>query len=387
MSSVPSTSSFPPEGDPQARAEILRLRRADVDGKQTLVADLIQQAGCEGLLVLRPENFAWLSGGAGHEGVLDPSDCPALYFTIENRWLISCNADSQRLFDEELDGLGFQLKEWPWHWGRAQCLADLCEVRVVGCDKPMRDSIVLAEPLARVRRVLTPFEQARYRELGQTVSHALEATCRTMAPNLSEREVAGQLGHRLLHRGVRPVALGVAADDRARNYRHFGFTDQAVQKHCLLQVTATKYGLHVTASRSVCFGAPDQALRQEYDTACKVTAAYVYATRVSTAPREILHAGRRVYLLSGYEHEWLTGPQGHLTGQAAVEMMLRPNTEELLQAGWAITWNAAAGAAVSCDSFLITERGAECVTPMEAWPVKRLRVQGEEIIRPYLLVR
>ncbi len=42
------------------------------------------------------------------------------------RWLIAGNADSQRLFDEEIDGLGFQLKEWPWHWGRDRLLTELC---------------------------------------------------------------------------------------------------------------------------------------------------------------------------------------------------------------------------------------------------------------------
>ena len=184
-----------------------------------------------------------------------------------------------------------------------------------------------------------------------------------------------------------PLSIGVAADERARNYRRFGFTNRAVAKYCLLQVTGCKHGLHATANRAVCFGTPEPALRTEFDAVCKVSAAFSYAARVTASPRDILHAGRRVYLQAGFEHEWLTGPQGYLTGFAPVEQMLRPNGEELLQAGWAVTWNAYAGAAASCDTFLITERGQECVTPMEAWPVKRMRVQNEELLRPYLLVR
>ena len=50
--------------------------------------------------------------------------------------------------------------------------------------------------------------------IGQIVSHALEASCRTMAKGDSEREVASQLSHRLLHRGAAPVLLSVAADGR-----------------------------------------------------------------------------------------------------------------------------------------------------------------------------
>ena len=84
-------------------------RRTDVEVKQSRIAALLQSAGCDGLLVLNPDNFAWLSGGGAARGILDPDALPALYFTQEARWLISGNADSQRIFDEEIDGLGFQL--------------------------------------------------------------------------------------------------------------------------------------------------------------------------------------------------------------------------------------------------------------------------------------
>ena len=93
-------------------------RRADIEVKQGRIATLLRDAGRDGLLLLDPENFAWLTSGAAPRGVIDPSLAPALYCTPEGRWLISSNYDSQRLFDEEIDGLGFQLKEWPWHWGR-----------------------------------------------------------------------------------------------------------------------------------------------------------------------------------------------------------------------------------------------------------------------------
>jgi Xaa-Pro aminopeptidase len=370
-----------------AQTERQRQRRADIDFKQSLVAEILTKSASEGLLVLRPENVAWLTGGSMAFGANDPAEAPALYFSPENRWLLSANVDTQRLFDFELDGLGFQLKEWPWHWGRSQCLADLCEGKVVACDIPYRDARLVGDSILRHRLNLTPYEQACLRALGQVVGHALEATCRTLVTNLSEREIAGQVGHRLLHRGVVPVSISVAGDDRARTYRHYGFTDLPVRKLCTIKVTGCKYGLHATAARAICFGQPDDALRQEFDTVSKVTATYVYGTRPSAVPGELIQSGRRVYQQSGYDYEWLSGPQGEITGRLPIEVTLRPTTEELLQAGWAVTWQATAGAALSCDTFLITEQGAECVTPMEAWPMKRLRYQGEELARPYMLVR
>jgi hypothetical protein len=362
-------------------------RRADVDAKQGHIASLLESLKCEGLLVLGEENVAWLTAGGTSRGVIDPGQTPALYFSPEGRWILCSNVDSQRLFDEEIDGLGYQLKEWPWHWGRAQLLSDLCQGRRVACDEPCNGCQPIGDRLRLMRRRLTVYEQACYRALGQIVSHALEAACRTLSVGDSEREIAGQLSHRLMHRGATPLSVQVAADGRARLYRHGGFTSAPVKTYCVLKVTARKYGLSATASRSVCFGQPDAGLRREHDTACKVTATYVASSWPDSVPKQILAGGRRIYQMSGAEHEWLLCPQGHLTGHLPVELALTPQTEELFQAGWAVTWQSSCGNGLSCDTFQMTEDGPRTVTAAESWPLKRIRIQGAEFVRPDLLIR
>ena len=191
------------------RADAVSDRRADIDAKMARVAELLQEVGCEGLLLLDPANFAWLTSGAMSRGLGDPAAEPAAYGNGEHRWIIASNIDSQRLFDEEVDGLGFQLKEWPWHWGREQFLADLCQNRKVACDRPVNGGVNVAEPMRRLRRRLTIYEQACQLAVGQTVAHALEATCRTLSQGETEREIAGHLSHRLIHRGILPLHIGV----------------------------------------------------------------------------------------------------------------------------------------------------------------------------------
>jgi Xaa-Pro dipeptidase len=362
-------------------------RRTDLDAKQVRIANLLQEVGCEGLLVLDPDNFAWLASGAVARGVLNPAELPALYYSGDQRWVLAANVDSQRLFDEELDGLGFQLKEWPWHWSRDQLLADLCQGRSVACDRSLLNCKVVGPRLQQMRRAVTVYELACYHALGLIVSHALEATCRTMNPGESEREVAGQLAHRLLHRGAYAVNIEVAADGRSRPYRHCGFTATPVTRYCVLSATARKYGLCATAGRSVCFGPPDGEFRKEHDAACKVSATYVASTWPDAMPRQILSTGRRVYEVTGFEHEWRMSPQGFVTGHVPVELNLTPQTEELFQADWALTWRASVGAALSCDTFLVSEQGPRLVTPTELWPQKRIRIQGAEFFRPDLLLR
>jgi Xaa-Pro aminopeptidase len=367
-------------------------RRADIEAKQLRVGALLRELGREGLLLLEPENVAWVTSGMVARGALDDATAPAVYCTAEGRWLVASNLDSQRIFDEDLDGLGFQLKEWPWHWGREQFLADLCLNRKIACDRtrgPGLDGDVVSadETLRKYRRTLTPYEQACLTALGQTVAHALEATCRTMAHKESEREVAGQLCHRLIHRGVQPVHVGLAADGRSRTYRRHGFTPALVEKFAVLTATGRKYGLCATASRTVCFGEVSEELKSEQSAVCRVSASYLASTWPDALPREVLVAGKRIYLLSGFEHEWLLSPQGHLTGRALVEMPFTPQTAELFEPGWAVTWTASAGAALSCDTFLISEQGPKPVTPVEVWPVKRIKIQGAECVRPDILVR
>lgn len=362
-------------------------RRADVDGKQARIARLLNDTGCDGLLVLAPENFAWLSAGGSGRGIIDQEAYPALYYSAEGRWVVCSNVDSQRLFDEEIDSMGFQLKEWSWHAGRTNYLHDLIQGRNVACDVPFGDCRQVGSELQALRLTLSEYERACYRALGQIVSHALEATGRTIRPNETEREIAGQLSHRLIHRGAWPLMITVAADGRSRMYRQGSFTATPIRNYCVMTICARKYGLCARASRAVCFGQLDPLFRKDHDAACKVSATYVAASWPDSVPRQILASGQRIYQLTGAEHEWHLAPQGQITGRMPVEIEMTPNNEDLLQNNWAITWQASVGAAVSCDTFLISEDGPRAITSAENWPLKRIRIQGAEFVRPDVLIR
>jgi Xaa-Pro aminopeptidase len=376
-----------PAGSSEFQLSTVSDRRADVDAKTGRLGALLQAVGSEGLLLFEPENVAWLTSGAVARALPDPASAPAVYCNGEQRWLIARNADSQRWFDEEIDGLGFQLKEWPWHWDREQLVADLVQGRRVASDRPFGDCRVAADEMRRLRRTLTPYEQACLLALGEMLAHALEAACRTLAVNETEREVAGHISHRLMHRGAVPVHIGVAADGRSRLYRHFGFTPTPIRHYAVLTAAARKYGLYAAASRAVCFDAVDGSLQREHNAVCRVSASFLASTWPDAVPREILTAARRIYLISDFEHEWMQAPQGWLTGRAPVELMLTPQTEELFQPGWAVTWSPNAGAASGADTFLITEEGPKAMTPSEGWPLKKIRIQGAEFVRPDVLQR
>lgn len=387
MSSPSESAAVPTPARPTPPVVAVPDRRGDIDLKQAQIAALLAELECEGMFLLEPENFSWFTGGAVPRNVLDPNQLPVLFLAGDMRCVLASNVDSQRLFDEELDGLGFQLKEWAWHAGREQLISYLSRGRKLASDRPLPDCKPVGDPLRRLRRAITGYEVTGYRHLGQLLSHALEATCRAMAVKQTEQEIAGHLSHRVLKHGAELVAVEVAADDRLRRYRRVAYTDAAVTRQCVLSATARQAGLYAAASRIVCFGAPDEKLHRDHDTACKVTASYVSATLPDALPAKLLQGGRRVYQINGTEHEWRHFPAGYVTGRSAVDQVLTTQLAEPIQTGWAITWQALLGAALSCDTFVVTPKGPLMLTTPGQWPKKRIRIHGANFDRPDLLQR
>jgi Xaa-Pro aminopeptidase len=361
-------------------------RRAEVEAKQARVAGLLAEVAADGLLLIDPANVAWLAGADLHLGIPDAAEWPAVFLLPNQRWLVCGSTDTQRLFDAHLHGLGFQLKEWPWHWGRERLLTELCQNRRVACDRVLLDCVPVGPTLRRLRCALTPAEHGRLQGLGADLAHALEATCRHLDAGQPEEEVAGQLAHRLLHRGAHPVALAVAADGRASRHRRPGVTTAVVQHSCVVMATAARAGLHVTAARTVMFGPATAEFRAEFDAACRVVAALAAAGVPGTAAAAAVEAGRRAAHLGGRDDAWLAGPPGHVTGWQPVERPLTPTTPLVLESDWTVTWRAGVGAALCCDTYRVAAPPA-CVTPTEAWPAKRVRIQGVAIDVPDILER
>src|SRR5262249_9396438 len=194
---------------------------------------------------------------------MSADEFPVLCYSATQRWLICGNFESQRMFDEELDGLGFLLKEWPWYMRREQVLADLSRNRALIADQALGNATVVGDELRARRLFLSAYEQACLRQVGEIVVHALEATGRSAAPVDSERELAGQMAHRLLRYGVTPITLSVTGDGRSRTYRRHGYTGLPVNRFAVLAATGRKYGLYATAARSFHFGDLDEAMKAE----------------------------------------------------------------------------------------------------------------------------
>jgi hypothetical protein len=279
------------------------------------------------------------------------------------------------------------LKEWPWAGGRAQLLGDLVANKKVASDRPFPGMPQLAERLRQELRSLYPTDRERLFDLGRVVAHALEATARGLNRGDSEQEIAGQLAHRVYHHGADVHTISVAADDRGAKFRRTGFTEARVDTRCTLQVTAVRGGLHVTASRTVCFGPPDDGFRAAFEAAAKLAAVFRSATKPAATVTAAVESGYQLLKNGPFEHEWRLSTAGYATGWVAADELRRSGTDEPLVDGQPIVWQPRVRAAAVVDTVVVGPTGAVAVTVPEGWPFKRFTIGGRSYEVPDLLVR
>lgn len=368
-------------------AERIAARRADVEAKLDLVAGVLAQTNCEAVALLMPAHVAWVTSGLTARGLIADSERPGVYTNGRQRWLLCSNIDTQRLFDEELDQLGFQLKEWAWAGGRSELLFNITAGRTVAADRPFPNVPMVNDRLRPFLRVLTSYEQERYRELGAHVAHAVEATARTLLPGDTEEQVAGQLGHRLLHHGVEPVGLSVTAGARGAKYRRAGFTPAVVEATCTVQATGQRDGLYATAARTVSFGPPPDEYRAAHDLAVKLAAVFRALTAPGAGATAMAEAATTLLANTPYEFDARLSQPGYGAGRFPAEELRRAGLDEPLVTGQAVVWQPRVGPAACADTVLVTGGAPELVTPPTEWPFKRVTVRGVTSDVPDLLVR
>ncbi|QVL32931.1 M24 family metallopeptidase [Telmatocola sphagniphila] len=362
-------------------------RRSDVDARQVELSKILVHAGCDWCLLFDPANISWITAGMQFYEWYPESEKPVIFVNLMNRSVICSTMDTQPLFDNDLDGLGFGVKEYPWHLGRDRYLEQLTMNRKVACDRPFKACIDISETLGQVRSTLSEFEQTRYRELGHILAHAVEATARNIQPGESEIEIAGQLGHRLVKRGLLPISLSVIADDRLKQHYRSLPTKATVNNRCLIHATASAHGLVATASRTVCFGKPDEELKVVYDQVCRLQSILRSRCKPGELVKTVLRVGQAFLLNTEYEHEWRKHSFGCRIGRSSMEgRLLHAGSDATFLEGQPIAWETTLGSYRIVETIIPQKTGEESITGPLEWPIRRVRLSDMTFSLPDYLV-
>lgn len=362
-------------------------RSALIDSRHQILGDLIREQGLDGILLTRPSNFAWFTVGCDSTRGSWNDIVSALFITPEARVVLSRNTDSSQLFDRQIPGLGFQLKERVWTEDRQVLMSDICRSRNVACDQPFENCPDISPHLAGMRLPLADCEMKTLVRAGTVLAHAIEATARGFQRGETEAEVAGQISHRLMRHHASPVRIQVWADGQGERYRHWSYGDAPIERFCTLTAIAQLNGLHVGASRTVSFGTPSKELRAAHLDSLLVESTGIFFSQRQWEIYETWSRVERIYEKFGHTEEWHFSDQGCVTGYELCEAPITPRSEYRFQAGVPVYWHSSIGPALSSDTVLITNEGLSIVTRMENWPRIEIDVKGAKLSRPDILIR
>lgn len=389
----PNTDTLPVLSDPAAHHDdpVLAARRIDVEAKHRRVVEFLDEKGLDALVLGRADSLAWFTSGGdlGQYSLSGDLGAVFLYVNRTSRAIICDNVQSARVFEEELAGLGFQLKERPWHDEPTRAVSELGHNKKVATDGALPGSTwpdLLAD-LRVLRAALTKLERQRLRELGRTLTLAVEATCRNFQPGETEADLAGHLAHRLLREGVVPVDLRVVADDRLDRYRQPTFKAAPILRRATVAAVGRRHGLCAAVTRIVSFGPVPTGVRGSHGLAAMVDATCIYFSRPGEAVGGVFRRARRIYEKFHRADEWMLDYQGALIAYSPREHHFTPDSPLILRPDHALRWNPSVGPTRSEDTVVIDARGYEVVTEAQVWPKMEVVVKGFPIQRPGILER
>ena len=362
-------------------------RYDDVERKQQRLAEFLVQKRYDGVLLQRPENFAWFTSGAEAPRLGGETSAAALFVTPEARVVVANNIDATQLFDKHLGGLGFQLKQRPWHEDRQVLFNDLCRGRNVASDNGIEGTKNEARAIAALRLPLEPVECRRMRQLGALVAHAVEATARHVELGQSESEIAGQLAHRLVKHEVQPLWSRTIADGRAAAYRHWTAGDWKLARWCTIAGVGSRWGLCCACARTVVLGSPPEELVSAFQKSAMLAATGMFFSVPGTRLSAVWQKVHRIYEKLEHVDEWQQSDQAEVIAYAPREVPLVPGSDFELKSGTPIHWHPSIAPVLMGDTLLVRDPANELLTTAVDWPMLSLTVKGCAMQLPDLLVR
>lgn len=331
-----------------------------------------------GIVITDQPNFAYYTaGGRGFLGLASVKACGLLLITEDGQYLLANSIEGPRLMDEELpDGL-CELVTLPWaeDGGLMAKAASLAGGEVLtDADRP--------EWFAEARRTLCPAQEDRYAALCAESAAALEQVLRWLDKGVTEAAVAGAISSALWARGMEPISLFVAADDRSEQVRHYVPTQKAAQRRVIASICARRGGLVASVTRTVYFEAPTAQERQAYERLLRVEAAGLDALTPGATGGQVFARLIEAYGAQGMPGEWQRHHQGGLTGYLPRELRFDEGTQHSIAPHQAYALNPSCPGAKLEDTVLLAPDGVQVLSTCGQWPTTS--VQGRA--RPDLLV-
>ena len=342
---------------------------AELEAKHQKLVKWLGSNHLAGILIRRNENVAWLTGGAVELRVLTPGETgvASLLVTAEGkRYYFTTENEAPRLHDEEFGALDFEPVIFPWWADETVNAATRLAGGPLGSDTPGADLTPVS--LYSLRAALSESEMARYRWLGAETAAVTVEALRAVEPGMSEFDLEAITEERLLRRGILPSVALYAVDERIFKYKHAVPRGAHLKKYAMLNLCSRKWGLAISITRFVHFGALPAELDARFKSAAQVNVALLHATRAGATSAELYRVAQAAYEAEGYPGEERLHHQGGSTGYGEREWVATPNGTEVVVNNQAFAWNPSIRGGKAEDTVLLRDGKIEWLTATPGLP-------------------
>jgi len=343
---------------------------AELDAKHEKLVGWLMAQGLAGVLIRRNENVAWVTGGAVELRVLTPGEtgvASLLVTAAGKRYYFTTENEAPRLHDEEFGTLDFEPVLFPWWADDTNAAAARLAGGPLGSDMP--GAGLTPVNLYPLRAALSESEIARYRWLGAETAAATVEALHEVEPGLSEYDLEAITAAGLLRRGILPSVALYAVDERIFNYKHAVPRGKRLKHYGMLNLCSRKWGLAISITRFIHFGALPAELAARFDSAAHVNAALLNATRVGATSAELFNVAQAAYAAQGFPGEERFHHQGGATGYGEREWVATPSGTEAVVDSQAFAWNPSIRAGKVEDTVILRDGVIENLTATPELPV------------------
>lgn len=317
------------------------MSQAEVQKKLRLVRSILKKEGLSGIRFIGSDWFSWLTAG-GSSVVLLASEVgiAEILVTDTQAWVLCDEIESERLKKEEVsEDFTIWARPWTQPFRTLDFIKDLTQCGKVASDRPIRDEVSFCEELRAAKRQLLPEEIQRYKELSLEASQAMTESLKRADPSWSEFELASEGAKNLWKRGLHPVLILVAGDERSFQYRHPFPTHAKLGRKAMMVFCARKYGLYANLSRIVYFEKPNAKELKSQGALFRIEAKAFHSIQSTQTLAHVYQSLQKAYEKEGFSHEIKRHHQGGLTGYLSREIIATPYSNHSIQLRNAFAWN------------------------------------------------
>lgn len=360
----------------------------ELNAKHDKLVEWMRGQRLGGVLIRRNENVAWITGGAVELRVLTPCETgvASILVTAEGkRYYFTTENEAPRLHDEEFGALDFEPVLFPWYADDTAAAAAKLAGGPLGSDTLVPEST--AVNLFPLRAALSESEIARYRWLGAETTAATVESLHQVEPGLSEYDLEAITAANLLKRGILPSVYLYAVDDRILKYKHAVARGKRLKQYAMLNLCSRKWGLAISITRFVHFGALPAELAARFKSAAQVNAALLDATKAGATSAQLFKVAHEAYVTEGFPGEEKFHHQGGPTGYGEREWVATPTGAETVVNNQAFAWNPSIRGGKTEDTVILHEGKIEWLTSTPELPVIEAKVNDKSYPAAGVLVK